>query len=766
MVHGVSPSRDDTVKRSALLFGLVLLHVLAEAASADARPVSGTVRAPTGGTISGARVTFETGSRHLEAVTDSQGRFSFADVPSTPFTLRVEAEGFAPARTRIEAGDSAQDIEVALHPLVVSEDVTVTATRMSRDVSDTPASVVVLTRSNLDVTAALVADDALRQVAGFSLFRRSGSRTANPTTQGVSLRGTGASGASRAVVLKDGVPLNDPFGGWIYWDRITLLAIERAEVMRGGASELYGSPALGGAIQLIRRESLEPVSLRAEASWGSLASRDGALFGTLKTGYFFLALSGEAFATGGYVPVAPRKRGTVDTSASSRHETAELTIERRTDSSRLFLRGSVYAESRQNGTPLQTNDAHIAEASAGAEGTVGDTSWTVRAYGNGQRFHQGFSAVALDRSSERLTRYQTVPADAEGLSAQAVRSLGGHVFILGVEGRRVSGETREAIPGPPASTQTAGGQEMTGAAFLGDVFVVGQAWTFTGGVRFDAWEDRDGRKTTVSSAGTISSETRFPARSESALSPRLSVLFRASPDVSLAASAYRSFRAPTLNELYRSFRVGNIVTSGNESLHPERATGGETSLVLEPAQSNLRARVTVFWMEIDDAIGNRTLSSTPALVTRRRENLGTTRSRGIELDVAARLKSWTLRGGYVLADSSVLSAPTAPKLVGLRVPQIPRQHGTLQVEYRSGRIAAAIQARGGGSQFEDDENQLPLSSFWTLDMFLSHKLSGVLEPYLAVENLLNRDVEIGRTPVTTLGPPRAARLGLRIHLRR
>jgi len=754
------------VKRSARLFALVSFLAVGEVASADVRSLSGTVRGPTGGTISGVRVNLIAEGWRLEAVTDSHGHFSFADAPDTRLTLYVEAKGFLPARTSIEAGESTQDIDVLLQSLSVSEGVTVTATRTARDVSDTPASVVVLTRSDLDVTAAPVADDALRQVAGFSLFRRSGSRTANPTTQGVSLRGTGASGASRAVVLEDGVPLNDPFGGWIYWDRLILLAMERAEVVRGGAAELYGSPALGGAVQLIRRESLGPASLRAEASWGSLDSRDGALFGTLRVGDFFLALSGEAFATGGYVPVAPQERGPVDTSASSRHEAGELTIERRTNSSRFFLRGSVYAESRQNGTPLQTNDAHIAEASAGAEGTAADAHWTVRAYGNGQRFHQGFSAIALDRSSERLARYQTVPADAEGLSAQATRLLGRHALTIGLEGQHVSAETREAIPGPPASTQTAGGQEKSGAAFLEDVFAAGEAWTLTGGVRFDAWEDRDGRKTTVSSAGTITSETRFPARSETAPSPRLSVLFRSSPDVSLAASAYRSFRAPTLNELYRSFRVGNVVTSANESLNPERATGGEASLVLEPVQSKVHARATLFWMDIDDAIANLTLSSTPALVTRRRENLGSTRSRGVELDVAAQLKSWTLRAGYLFADSTVLSAPSAPKLVGLSVPQIPRHQGTLQLAYRSGRTAAAIQARAGGAQFEDDENQLRLAPFWTADVFLSHQVGGGIEAYLAVENLLNRDVEIGRTPVTTLGPPRAARVGLRIQVGR
>src|SRR5881227_210364 len=132
-------------------------------------------------------------------------------------------------------------------------EITVTATRTKERLADTPASVVVLNREALANTSAPAVDDALRQVPGFTLFRRAGSRTANPTTQGVSLRGIGASGASRALVLDDGVPLNDPFGGWIYWGRIPLVAIDRAEVVRGGASDLYGSGAMSGVVQFVRR---------------------------------------------------------------------------------------------------------------------------------------------------------------------------------------------------------------------------------------------------------------------------------------------------------------------------------------------------------------------------------------------------------------------------------------------------------------------------------------------------------------------------------
>jgi outer membrane cobalamin receptor len=166
-------------------------------------------------------------------------------------------------------------IAVLLAQTTVSDTITVTATRTETRVADTPASVVVISKETLQTSAAATTDDALRQVAGFTLFRRAGSRVANPTTQGVSLRGVGASGASRALVLDDGVPLNDPFGGWVYWGRVPRASLDRIEVLRGGASDLYGSTAMGGVVQFVRRNS---PGIAIDASAGSQDTASSSIF--------------------------------------------------------------------------------------------------------------------------------------------------------------------------------------------------------------------------------------------------------------------------------------------------------------------------------------------------------------------------------------------------------------------------------------------------------------------------------------------------------
>src|SRR6266849_6175703 len=150
----------------------------------------------------------------------------------------------------VAAPARAQDAE-RLEPVVV------TATRTEQRLGEAPASVSVLTREDISQTAAQSLDDLLRQVPSFSLFRRSSSLVGHPTTQGVSLRGIGPSGASRALVLVDGIPVNDPFGGWIPWSRVPLLSVEQIEVVRGGGSALWGNGALGGVINVITRHPTE-----------------------------------------------------------------------------------------------------------------------------------------------------------------------------------------------------------------------------------------------------------------------------------------------------------------------------------------------------------------------------------------------------------------------------------------------------------------------------------------------------------------------------
>ena len=660
----------------------------------------------------------------------------------------------------LSAGDEPQDV-----PPRLAERVTVTAARGETRVSGTPASVAVLPRPALEATASPAVDDALRQVPGFSLFRRTGSLTANPTAQGVSLRGLGASGASRAVVIADGLPLNDPFGGWVYWARVPRIAVERLEVLRGGASDLYGSGALGGVVQLVSRAPADGRGLEAEASAGGAARLD--LSSTLRgtRGPWSGRVSAQVFRTDGYVPVDDWSRGPVDTEAASRHLAVDATVERRAfGEGRVFARGMAYGEDRANGTPLQVNDTRIGLGAVGLDwGTPERGRGEARLWGETQVFHQAFSAVAPDRSREDLTRRQRVPASAFGVSTQWSRLAGQrHRLLAGGEARVVEGTTEETAfaRGVATTAVEAGGEERSGAFFVQDLFQAHPRLLLSVSARLDGWTHRDGLSVTTPLGAGAAATTSFPDRGESALSPRLGAVLRLTPAVSLAASGYGAFRGPTLNELYRSFRVGDTVTLANPGLEAERLWGGEAGALV--ASGPVSMRLTVFDAEVLDAVANVTVATAPGLVTRQRRNVGRVRSRGLEAEAEVRLGArGILTAGYALTDARVSSFLDDPGLEGRRVPQVPRHQATLQARYES-RWRLGLQARWTSAAWEDDRNQLELDPALQVDLFAGRRVAPDLEVFVAAENLLDAEIVVARTPVPSLGAPRLLRAGVRL----
>ncbi len=653
-------------------------------------------------------------------------------------------------------------------PPRLADHVTVTAERGEARVGDTPASVAVLTRAALDATAAPTVDDALRQVPGFSLFRRTGSRTANPTAQGVSLRGLGASGASRALVLADGLPLNDPFGSWVYWARVPRLSLERVEVLRGGASDLYGSGALGGVVQLVTGSSPARPGIEGEVSAGGAGTLEAAAALRGARGDWSGTFSTEAFRTDGYVPVEEASRGAVDTEAASRHLALDAAAERRVfGDGRVFLRGMAYGEDRENGTPLQVNDTRIGLVALGLDwGAPERGRGSVRLWGQAQDLDQSFSAVAPDRAREDLTRTQHVRADALGVSGQWGRLLGArHRLLAGAEARQVEGTTAEVVyaRGTATSEVGAGGTERSGAVFVQEQFQAHPRLLVSGTLRVDAWAHRDGRSVTTPLATGVPSTTAFADRDETALSPRLGALFRAGAGVSLTAAAYGAFRGPTLNELYRSFRVGDTVTLANPSLSAERLRGAEVGGLL--SRGPLSLRLTAFGAEVRDAVANVTVSSAPGLVTRQRRNVASIRSRGLEAEAEVAVRSHgVLSAGYALTDARVESFPGEPSLEGRRVPQVPRHQVAFQARYQS-RWRLGLQARWTSTAYEDDRNELALEPAVQVDLLVARAVGGGLELFAAAENVLDAEIVVARTPVPALAAPRLVSAGLRLRLR-
>ena len=599
-----------------------------------------------------------------------------------------------------------------------------------------PTAVTRLGREALDVTPAATLDDALRSVPGFSLFRRSSSRVANPTTQGVTLRGLAASGSSRALALGDGVPLNDPVGGWVYWNRLPLAALGDASVERGAAGDVFGTDAVGGVVVL---RTVQYAGARVLVEGGSdqtgrLSGYGGRAWGP--SGSVFAAA--EGFATDGFVIVAPETRGPIDTAAGSRHGSGHVGIRRGT-SNRLTARGGYFRESRDNGTPFQENSTWVTHGSVDLDAT--GARLQLRGYGQVQHYRQTFSAVLPGRAAEVPTSEQNVDANAFGATADWRWYRSGFNLGLSASGRHVSSDLKEAeyLAGLPTAPRVVDPtQSNLGASALA-IWSGGAFWSLGASGRVDLWQ---------TALDDTNRETFF--------SPRM--WFTAAPGrfrVNLAVQS--GSRGPTLNELYRPFRVGNTVTRANPLLTPEDVRGFEAGVSHTLGRSTVR--VLGFWSRVDDAIVNVTLSSSGGVITRERQNAARIEAKGMELELEARVSPMlTLTVASAYQDSTFVEGP----LEGLRVPQVPRWHHAIGGRGVIGSVRWSGEYRFIDEQFDDDRNLFPLDESSMFDARVGWMVNRRIEIFGAMENVFDEEQDVGRTPIRTIGLPRTTRVGIRL----
>lgn len=737
---------------SLLMSSLLTALAATPAAGEDLRAahaLDGRIVDVSGAPVPGASVTVETAGRALSARSGPDGSFAVADIHSPQAVLVVAAPGFSPERLYLDLGERRQPLSIVLRPAALSETVSVTATRGEARLA-APQSVTVLAAAGLLTAPAGALDDALRGTPGFSLFRRSSSRVANPTTQGVTLRGLSSSGASRTLVLVDGVTLNDPFGSWVYWNRVPQAAIERVEVVRGASPDLHGADALGGVVQLFTYAP-DRSRLRVLADFGSHETARASLFGSASRNGVTASLGGEWLDTAGVPVVAAAERGPVDTRADSDYRTAFATVGYASEAWRATVKGHAYSEERGNGTALQSNSTAWRQLSGEASGAAGRGAWVFRGSVGSQDYSQSFSAVLPERTAERLTASQVTPTSSWSASGQWSLAWGAHALLAGVEGRGATStntETRFTVSGATLDPAVTGGTERIGSAFA-RTRLGSRRLRVDAGARADVWTSRPQQAT----AGS---------RSVALFSPRVAFTARAGRGIAVMASAYRAYRTPTLNELHRDFRVGSVLTTANALLGPERLTGLEAGLLADWPRAAVR--LTGFLNEVDAAITSVTLTTTPTLILRERRNAGRVRSAGLELEADLRPHPrLVLTAAVAVTDARFRGTAAGPALEGKRVPQMPRYQAGLGASLTGpDGLTVTAQARVSGRQFDDDLNQFELAGFAVVDAAATRPLSRHVSVLAAVENLFDSEYDVGRTPVRTVGWPRTLRASVRL----
>ncbi len=748
---------------SKAICGALVLSVLILTGTTDAQlpgsaNIALTVEDSGGALLAGAQVADAAGV--LLARSNAQGQANFTC--RIPCTVRVSAPGFAPQSISLTASAT-----VRLQPSSAAQEITVTAYRAPLGELQSPITTRLLTQQALHTTAAITLDGKLAQIPGVQLYRRSSSLVANPTSQGISMHGLGSTSASRTLVVEDDMPLNDPVGGWIHWQEIPELAIRNVQLVREGASDLYGSSAIGGVINIV---PVRPTSNQFEfsSSYGGNATFDENVLAQTKHGPWGALFASSVLGTNGYIQEAPDQRGPVDQPSNVHSQSALLDLEHQGGPLRLFLRSSAYNDSRHNGTPYQYNTTRMLRYATGGDWqTWRNSSLNVRLYGSDEEYRQTFSSISNAPTSSAPTcsyrcgeipvKFSFIPDNELGGAAQWNEPLGAGLLLVAgtdVYDARMW-DLEDSFKGSGTITNQYDRQRDTG--IYAELMWVHKAWTATASSREDWFRNFNNQLLDFTGSGWMLASSQPPQLSQRLFDPRLGISRKLNAHWALNASGFRAFREPNPDELYHAFQIGSQLTLANNDLLSERATGWDAGVASQHHWGTIRG--SYFLTQVNRPITAVAIGTN----TYKRENLGQIESRGVELDIELQPLSWlSADGGYQYAHAVVSGGSQD---LGDWIPEAPRNMANLNLRAFKPKLGTlSLQGRMSGKMYDDAANGFLLHSYFRLDAYGSHQFGSRFEIFAAGENLTNRAIEVSKTPTTTLATPIVGRVGVLIHL--
>ncbi len=618
---------------------------------------------------------------------------------------------------------------------------------------------VTIDRTRLTGDASGRVENVLSDVAGFQQFRRSDSRSANPSAQGVTLRALGGNASSRALVLLDGVPLADPFFGYIPFNALSADRLSSVRITRGGGAGAFGAGAVAGTVELASATRADLPRVAGSAFYGSDDAVETSASVSPDVGAGYLTVSGRFERGDGFytTPVDQRTAATVraryrDWSGQIR---GVVPIDAQTE---LQARMVVFRDNRT------LRFAGADSSSSGEDASVrlihrGPWALDVLAYVQARNF----SNRVISATTARLTLDQrNTPATGIGGKIELRPPVGpDHLLRVGADVRLGDGTLYEdayAASGAVTTRRTAGGNTSTAGLFAEDDWTLGRL-VLTAGVRGDRWTITDGFFRERTAAGAITTNQRFADRDGVEATGRAGALFHASDAVALRAAGYTGFRLPTLNELYRPFVVFPITTQANAALGLERLRGVESGIDVTPV-AGVRLGVTAFYNRLENAIANVTIARN----VRQRQNVDAIVARGVEVTAhAARGAVW-LDGSYAFSDSKVRASGVSAQLDGFIPAQSPRHTASATLGWQDRRgFGLSLTGRYVERQYEDDLQTDVLPAATTLDGVVTVPVARRWSVIARGENLTDTTV-ITRNAGGSIdiGTPRRLWIGVRL----
>ncbi len=687
----------------------------------------------------------------LRAETDDRGRYAIDGVPAGVYTVQAARLGYHTTvhqNVRLESASTTLDFRLPVR-LTEMDQVVVTATRAPRRLSELPANTSVIGAEELQQSAAQSLDDALRLTPGIDIDRPVGVLFTSPA---VSMRGMGGRASEgRTLVMVDGVAMNDPYTGGVAWNSLTPGSIERIEVVRGAASSIYGSHAMGGVINVISRTWTEQAQLDARLSYGSRNTPSVEAGYSGWHGRLGYAINGSWLSSAGYITVPQDSRQAFD---------QERTMDSYSLGARLrwaaspglnaTLNAAHYAEEANAGRPLYKGESSTQRLSLTLDGLTEPVEWQGSVYGV---FRDSEWTYDTWPARDQVSYVSDQPMHKIGASSRAtLQGIPWGALTVAADMSRGEVDNKDVYHQIERRVETSGAQTVMGMSAEQEVNATNRLSVLVS-ARYDYTRNTDG--VALDTDGSLDPQ-RFPEKTYHSLNPRLGLVYRPDEYTTVRASSGRAFQAPGLYSLYRTWVWGTTTYAGNPDLEPERLTSYEIGVDRTFGHLML-GRVTLYRNDARDFIYSMLTDPDNSIHTR--ENVGEVKMQGVETEITLfPAPALSLTAMYTFNESVIEAFAPNPDLEGKLLTYAPRHKLNLIASYRDPRRGSAqLAARMVGKRYANDANTQVLDDYWLVDLTLSRTVVQGVEASFAVTNLLDNDYEEKRG---ILAPPRLARVGL------
>lgn len=646
-----------------------------------------------------------------------------------------------------------------------SETVVVTATKTATSLADVPESVSVVTGDQIEATPAQGLNDVLRNMPGMTL-NDIGPTVGHPTAYNEAMRGLPTT-ETRMLVLVDGIPLNDPFFNYIQWNRIPLDNIQQVEIVRGGGSPLWGNAAMGGVVNVITKAPRANV-LELDAAGGSYGGYATSLYGTyVVSDQLSFTVNANWTGTSGYqtTPASWTSFGSLNlrppvftpTSASAQNIGLRADFAPMPDLTG-FLSVTYNNDGQILTTPIGENNQTIWTAAGGIKKSFGESrSLSFTYFHDDDHFITNNPHLITPISEFNSNIHHTIASD-NGASLIFNQQSDGIVrsVNLGTDYHQVSGIDRAgyfvASGAPAAPTILGGGNQLFWAGFGQVQLVPIEALEILTSLRYQYYDSSKGVDTFPPAFTSIPDTKKFR------FTPRVDGRYRLDDGFALRAAYYQSFRAPSLDQLYRTFADTSAgIFEGNPLLQPETLEGEEVGLDFN--LPGLRSQFTLYNSKLTNIITSTNLApdqfpnllgvtcgfdqvSFTFLACTRNINAASAIARGFEGEI-----DWDIGGGfstkltYTYADSHYTANPIDPEAVGGRLEGVPLHNAGATLSYTDPDGWQAVTVlRYISKSFGDPiaADGLIQQAHFVVDVSGSYPIRDNLLAYVKIQNLFDR----------------------------